>query len=267
MTADAMRSLHTMIDKDSDGFISLSDGESFVTDVSSTTFKSQSTRILRHMDSNGDGRLSADEFAADLEKMEMDLPRRVGLQNRFTYFDSNGDGTLILDEAVVLFCYLFRLQALDLDGDGALDPEEFQLVAADAVEGKEDHHVEKSKAEGEFIFKELDADGDGVLNPHEYFLFESGVYAGAEAWRMLFEMADEDKDGVLIDEELVAVREHKGFGGSAAFHHSKWWIDAIEAMVARAAKEVRERIEASAETINGSGETRGSNKSDETTEL
>lgn len=252
MSADAMRSLHTILDADSDGAVSRTDGEAFVADVSSTVLLSQAGRIFRTMDANGDGRLDAHEFAAELEQLDVEFST-----SSFTRFDLDGDGTLTVNEAAVLFCALFRLRPLDANGDGALSPEEFRAVA------KQHQESQEVQAEGRAIFRELDADGDGVLDPHEYYRYESGVYAGVAAWRSFFALADQDKDGRLTEEETVVVREHPRFGGSAAYHHSKFWIDAIEQLVAGLTAQqrpVRETTDATSSsdddtTIRGSDET------------
>jgi len=241
MTSDQMRTLHIFLDTDGDSAVSSEEGVPFVRDLASSHFTYDAARVVALMDADGDGALTFVEFSDDLRQTSLEEARKNDLIGRFAEFDADGDGLLTPAEAAPLMCYMFHMGKLDADGDGALDYEEFAQVAAPKLEGRSQKHVEQSAREGRDIFVGLDTDGDGRLDAREYFLYESGVYAGVVAWKMLFDLADADEDGGVTAEELVMVREHPKFAGSAAYHHSKSWIEKIEKIARHAESEAKER--------------------------
>ena len=136
-------------------------------------------------------------------------------------------------QAGPLLNFMFPFHKLDADHDGALSLGEFQQIAAASLTNLDREKVQQSHDEGVALFSALDVDGDGRLDAREHFAYQSGVYAAVAALRNLFELADSDADGKLTTVELVACREHPRFPGSAAFHHSKDWIDQVEEAVRR----------------------------------
>ena len=71
------------------------------------------------MDSNQDGVIDADEFAAFHERQ-----RAERMKDRFARFDTNGDGKVTVEEFVA--ARTARMATLDTDGDGVISPEEFR---------------------------------------------------------------------------------------------------------------------------------------------
>lgn len=160
-------------------------------------------------DTNGDGRLTLDEFPFG--------------EDLFDAVDTNHDGTITAEEIASLARHqgghrkaaaeinaVFK--KLDKDGDGRIsraecpaeDVEKFQALDADhdgyvtraeagrAAGGEAGRRIRK-EAEAKEKFRALDRDGDGVLSRDE-------VPAEAVAF---FPILDDDGDGVLALEEVL----------------------------------------------------------------
>jgi Ca2+-binding EF-hand superfamily protein len=97
------------------------DGNGFVTVDEVVGYE---TKLFRRMDLDGDGRISADEFATGIPP---ELLERY--HKRFAQIDANRDGYLTLDE--VDNYYRRTLEAADRDRDGKVSLEEWLAVARD----------------------------------------------------------------------------------------------------------------------------------------
>eukprot|EP00591_Stephanopyxis_turris_P010667 CAMPEP_0195527530 /NCGR_PEP_ID=MMETSP0794_2-20130614/29251_1 /TAXON_ID=515487 /ORGANISM="Stephanopyxis turris, Strain CCMP 815" /LENGTH=246 /DNA_ID=CAMNT_0040658453 /DNA_START=217 /DNA_END=957 /DNA_ORIENTATION=+ len=234
MSEDEMRILHLAMDVDFDKLVSFEEGLKFAREVSISPMLRQSMAIMRNMDSNRDMFLSLEEFKSDLKHLSINEDDKHDLANRFASFDEDGDGVLSVEEVLPLLNFMFPFQRLDTNKDGVLSMTEFKQIAAPKLENAPPQEVEQSHAEGKIIFSGLDTNGDGKLCAKEHFTYESGIYAAQAAWKMLFEMADTNKDEQISMDELIAVRENPKFGGSAAFNFSMDWIKKVEEAVKQA---------------------------------
>lgn len=228
MSGDQMRILHTAMDSDKDGSVTLPEGSLFVRELCLEPMQLKTAPIVKIMDTNNDSYLSLEEFKEDLNHMPtIDLDRKEDFVRHFASFDDDGDSLLSYPESLPLFTFMFSFQKLDNNKDGVLTFEEFTQIAAEKLDGAPAKEIEKSKAQAKEIFRDLDIDGDNRINAKEHFIYDSGIYGGLSAWNMFFELGDTDKDGGLSKEEIVLVRENPRFGGSAAYHHSKYWFEKI----------------------------------------
>lgn len=224
-----MRLLHAFVDGNQDGAMDMDEGTKFVRSQRMATVLAQNAHILQNMDTNRDTQLTLEEFKADLQHFKWTEEHKQGLVNRFAHFSARGAEVLSPEEAAVLFSFMFSFPKVDKNGDGLLTRKEFKQIAAPKLQGAPPEEVRKSEAESKTIFAGLDADGDKRLSPAEFFDYDSGIYAGVAALKLLLQLADADRDGSVTAEELVGVRETPGFAGSAAYHHSKDWIARAEA--------------------------------------
>ena len=231
MSGDKMRVLLAAMDFNTDKAVSLEEGSTFVQGLRRAIMQQQSQPILDAMDTSKDGFLSLAEYKEDLRHFNIDESRKEDYAKRFKSFDDDGDNLLSEDEVLALFNFMFPFQQLDANHDGLLSMREFKQIARDKLASAPQHEIERSNQEAKIIFAGLDANGDRRIDAKEHFAYHSGIYAGISALKKLFELADANGDGLLSEEELVEVRGHPQFGGSAAYHHSKDWIEQVEQMV------------------------------------
>jgi len=144
-------------------------------------------------------------------------------KKKFEAADSDGDGKLSAeelrtlkaphhDDAVMKVYSDWMLSEKDLDGDGLLSQSE--LWTEDDNPGLVGH-----TDDAEFV--QLDSDKDGKLTAEEYRRYNSGLHAAEKAFKALLQFADEDKDGRLELNELHGVQHHLG-GHDADFHFVEW---------------------------------------------
>jgi len=144
-------------------------------------------------------------------------------KKKFVAADSDGDGKLSAeelrtlraphhDDAVMKVYTDWMLSEKDLDGDGLLSQSELWTEADNPGLGG---HTDDAE------FELLDSDKDGKLTAEEYRRYNSGLHAAEKAFKDLLELADEDEDGRLELSELHGVQQHLG-GHSADFHFVEW---------------------------------------------
>lgn len=134
-----------------------------------TMAETGATAFIERFDQDGDGFVSADEFAGD--------------QNQFQHLDADGNGYLDAAEASRQPPHRRPepqdiLTDFDADGDGHLSEDEFP--------GPDEH------------FDNLDTDGDGFLSQEELLASRPGPPEGAS-----FENDDVDQDGVVSSSEFT----------------------------------------------------------------
>jgi len=150
--------------------------------------------------------------------------RRVALSKIYKTIDASGDGSIDQEELEEFLGALFpesdesesyrkqltiMIQGLDDDGDGDVSEEEFLKMMETIVEEEEERETMESMAER--MFEILDDDGSGCLTTSEFKekLVSLGIDMSYEEIRELFHEYDEDLDGVLDDEEFVALMTHQ----------------------------------------------------------
>lgn len=126
-------------------------GAAFAQDA--TSREERRTEMFAELDANGDGSVSAEEFAAGA--------------NRFARFDTNGDGLLTAEEIAAAGEERAAQRAermiarLDSNGDGALSEDEI-----------------KSRRDPARMFERLDANDDGVVSAEEFAEARMGGHGG-----------------------------------------------------------------------------------------
>jgi Ca2+-binding EF-hand superfamily protein len=239
LTSETMRSLHSKIDADKDGRISMPEILDFSAMMRRTIAKKDIHTVIDEMDGDKDGKLSLPELLKDMEQWgeegeedKAQAAKRKELETaKFRAADANGDGLLDSDELPALFypethdgvltmTAQASLKGKDTDGNGELTPKEFW--EGDTVDGEDLAISDEEQAD----FAKLDLDSSGTLNLEELKAWESGGFHTEEALKKLFELADQDNDMMVTAEELDKAREL--IAGSDAQYHLMEWAEHAE---------------------------------------
>ncbi len=140
---------------------------------------------LKKLDRNGDGKITRDELAGPgrrptVAEPAATRPAATTLPDRFKELDKNNDGKISKEEAPERLREFF--DRVDTNGNGFLEPEELQRLAGPRP-------MAGNPAD---MLKELDKNGDGKLSKEEL----------PERMREFFERLDADNSGFVELEEL-----------------------------------------------------------------
>lgn len=215
---EELRGMHTILDSDGDGKVSMSEGLTYVRQHRRKLSHASTLQILANMDSNKDGRLDLQEFQKDLNQWKMEEDEKEDAISKFSAYDQDQDGILDEEESLLFFYWLFDFRKADGNSDGSLTFKEFRKAAAKKSKSQGDGVANPEDRE---VFKGLDADRNKRLCLQEYVSFKTGTFAAEEAMRKLFQLADKDDDIHLSTSELVEARQ--GMAGSNAYYHFWDW--------------------------------------------
>ncbi|MEW6360136.1 MAG: hypothetical protein AB1696_27625 [Planctomycetota bacterium] len=139
----------------------------------------QKKPIFKKMDTSGDGKVSADEYAA-------------GRKAWFKEMDADADGKVSAAEFVA-----GHFEKMNLDDDDDVELDEFMIFFVGA-ENKDKKAAEASAKEGKKTeWEKRDANGDGEMTVEEYILH----------FQMEFKQTDANGDGRILATELSANHE------------------------------------------------------------
>merc|ERR1719487_243968 len=165
---------------------------------------------MKKIDTDGDGKLSADEIKQAADATTADPADQAKA------LDKDGDGKVSGEELAEAAkegkLPPEELKKMDKDGDGKLSPEELEQgakeantkAAAAAPKEKMKKAMKKKFKSPEEAMKTMDADGDGKISPEEMEqgLKDQGV-SPDEAKKMVKDL-DKDGDGKVSDDEMYA---------------------------------------------------------------
>lgn len=206
LTEKQMHALHSKIDANANGKVSLAEVTDFAHKMRYKLANAELDDIMKASDTDKDGKLSWTEFLGDAGEVTEAEQREK--QQEFKDLDTNKDNSLEPDELAQMYNHHINekveaaltnsaLKVRDADKSGTLSLREFFEHLQ--VEGEEPVEI---PAEDEEIFKKLDKDGSGSLTLKELQAWESGSFQAEEAVRKLFAAADKNKDNVLTKEEM-----------------------------------------------------------------
>jgi len=239
LTSEQIRAMHSKIDGDKNGKVSLAEILSYSAHMRKIIAKKDIHTVIDEMDADKDGKLSLPELLKDMEQWgeegeedKAQAAKRKDLETaKFKAADSDNSGLLDGDELPALFypethdgvltmTAASTLKSKDTDGNGELTPKEFW--EGDAVDGEDLAISEEEQAD----FTKLDVDGSGQLNLQELKAWESGGFHTEEAMKKLFELADQDSDMMVTADELDTARQL--IAGSDAQYHLMEWAEHAE---------------------------------------
>ncbi|KAJ6852221.1 polcalcin Jun o 2 isoform X1 [Iris pallida] len=151
--------------------------------TSPTTTSGELERVFSKFDSNGDGKISADELAAIFATLGDGEPLTdEELRRMMAEADSDGDGFISLDEFVdlntlrvdptaALEDLRHAFSMFDLDRNGSISAEELARVLRSLGEGV-------SVAQCRKMIDGVDKDGDGMVNFEEFKVMMAGSGSG-----------------------------------------------------------------------------------------
>lgn len=195
-----------------------------------------SNKSLLTLDTNGDGQITNDELSSRPENAGASAEDLV---KQLMAFDKNGDGVLTPDELPARMQSLF--ERADANKDGKLTPDEIRAMARKQgmPTGRQ---AEPGKAEGMFrmdpLLNTLDANHDGVLEAEE-------IAAAPKALLAL----DKNGDGEITPDEMK-IRQMTP--EERAKHMIEEWDTNGDGKVSKA--EMPERMQAQFEKIDTNGD-------------
>ncbi|XP_073243174.1 calumenin-B-like [Porites lutea] len=209
-----LRSVIPLIDINGDGRVSVEELAARTDKSMKAFYKDEANTRLKSLDTNDDGKVSWDEYTESAEKKgAFTAEQRKRDRRRFGHADVDKDGGLSRDELISMFHpeenpHMFTvivgefLEFVDGDKDGFLSFDEYKVKTVNGAN--------KNLRTAEQSFKKLDQDQDGKLNKAEMKVWLSAVSTSSQARNQaqhLVNIADDNKDGVLEQEEMVAHME------------------------------------------------------------
>lgn len=207
---DKLRLVFPVIDTNGDGQISVQELASRTEMSMKAFYRQEAATRSKELDTNGDGKVTWEEYANEAENSgAFTEQQRKRDKRRFSFADLNKNGWLSSDELLSVFHpeenpHMFAIIVeefmvfTDSDRDGYLSFDEYKVTTVDSGETNL-RSVDKS-------FKRLDNDQDGRLDKDETKLWLSAIstisQAKNQAQRQV-KMADDNKDGVLSQEEML----------------------------------------------------------------
>lgn len=207
---DKLRLVFPVIDTNGDGQISVQELASRTEMSMKAFYRQEAATRSKELDTNGDGKVTWEEYTNEAEKSgAFTEQQRKRDKRRFSFADLNKNGWLSSDELLSVFHpeenpHMFAviveefMEFADSDRDGYLSFDEYKVTTVDSGETNL-RSVDKS-------FKRLDNDQDGRLDKDETKLWLSAIstisQAKNQAQRQV-KMADDNKDGVLSQEEML----------------------------------------------------------------
>ncbi|OLP94243.1 Reticulocalbin-3 [Symbiodinium microadriaticum] len=208
VTEEDLRKLFGVIDEDNDGKVTLGELKSFNTQTA-RRHAEKFFKLPAWMDEDEDGKLSFEEVKEANHKIGMSThnidPEGIKKEHKkeevkFQEVDADNDGVLSQSELVLFFHPNLDTKAsaveaahlmdtLDKDEDGVLSESEFQAKS------------------GPVDFQRVDTNGDGKIQLAELEQMSSGALDFAESMRRMTDIADQNGDGSVTLEELLAARE------------------------------------------------------------
>jgi len=226
LSESQLSSLHSLMDVDKDGRVSLPETLAFSRSFSKTTAMKDVDAILEEFDKSHDGKLSLEEYLS----AEPENDKEEETEN-FHAVDEDGDKLLNKAEVVSLFFAdthdrlldlqaARRMKANDKDGDGKLS---FVELFPDA-EGDEADEEQQAALHEQFAF--MDTDGDGFVKASDIRYIDTLHLDAQMAMRDMFDAVDTDKDKHVSLSELVA--RNSDILDSDAYGHLTQWVSRDE---------------------------------------
>jgi len=239
---DDMKNVHSKIDKNGDGKISLAEVLEFSHDMRKEMAIKQVMEYVEMMDKNKDGKISLKEFVEPGDEDQEDAQEGLSEQDKlsakklrdletgkFKIADKNGDGFLDTAELPTAVSPEISTEVLGLMADHTLDTKdkdkdgELTMKEFWASETAGESMDKDAEAELGAEFKKLDLDGNGKLNIKEIIRWENGDYHVSNAISEYIAGADADKDSQLSFAEVE--KNLKALQNSDAGSHFSEWIE------------------------------------------
>jgi len=168
------------------------------------------TKMIQAADANGDGQVTMDELLAAISKYQqmgsMQPPGASDIASSIIKnLDTNGDGVLSASDSSASGATAKIIQAADANGDGKVTMEELTAYISKQQQGMmgkmHSHHHHGAGNMANSIMAAFDTNGDGVLSTSEVSA------SGADA--TMIQAADANGDGQVTMDELVAYLSNK----------------------------------------------------------
>eukprot|EP01083_Nonionella_stella_P194288 716678_1 len=174
--------------------------------------KWKAKKYMKLYDANGDGTLDLQEF----EQLKLQILNKQPIQKIYTtlsandqhgQFDANDDGRLDASE-LANACDITLQEAqniiaqYDVDGDGMLDPQEFEQLKQQVLDQQRQQMTNTMAANDQY--NQFDADNDGRVDANE--LAQACNISLAEAQNIIAQY-DVDGDGMLDPQEFEQLKQ------------------------------------------------------------
>ena len=159
---------------------------------------SQLFELVQEWDTNGDGVLSKDEFAAAVAAMGVDATEE-NVNDLFALFDEDGSGSITAKELEHALRWVQGCEQCE-----HLRNEAYKFEGTLSIQDQIRHALVRNAVRVMDLFREWDTNDDGLVSKEEFLRAMPllGIQAARSEVTALFEMLDVDADGVITFREF-----------------------------------------------------------------
>eukprot|EP00927_Polykrikos_kofoidii_P052002 TRINITY_DN45771_c0_g1_i1.p1 TRINITY_DN45771_c0_g1~~TRINITY_DN45771_c0_g1_i1.p1 ORF type:complete len:372 (+),score=74.79 TRINITY_DN45771_c0_g1_i1:166-1116(+) len=220
LSREQLTGLHKVLDADGDGHVTLNESLLLIENIRKSLGLRGAREMMARMNISNNGVVALEPFLADVkageERSGDDMSELEAVlkeeKDKFAAADKNKDNLLdeselaelispATESAVINVMAQETLRRKDHDGDGVLSPHEF--FDAYLEDGEEGQLTQQEYTD----FRLLDTSKDGFLTVDEFRSWESSAFLQENSVKVVFDVADTDRNMRLSHDELIYAAE------------------------------------------------------------